>query len=318
MAHLMETMAWAGETPWHGLGERVSDDLSTEQMQIASRTNWKVRKNKLGFFANGVFVEVPDTKMALVRESDNKVLSMVSENWKEVQNDEAFDFFRHYVKVGKMKMHTAGSLKGGRVVWVLAKLEDGFALKHGKKRDNVESYMLFTNPHEYGRALDIRFTPIRVVCNNTLTLALNDRDEEGVVRLNHRQKFDPEHARQVLGLAEVKMEQYSELAEFLASKQYTKAKVRNYIKSIFPNMSKDDANKNELSRPAARVLELVETSPGADIAPGSWWNAFNAVTFAIDHELGHTADTRLQSSWYGVNKNRKVLALNRAKNYADA
>jgi len=318
MAHLMETMAWAGQTPWHGLGERVSDDLTTEQMQIASGTNWKVRKNKLGFFANGVFVEVPDTKMALVRQSDNKVLSMVSEHWNEVQNDEAFDFFRHYVEAGKMKMHTAGSLKEGRVVWVLAKLEDGFTIKHGKKRDEVESYLLFTNPHEYGRALDIRFTPIRVVCNNTLTLALHNQNEEGVVRLNHRQKFDPDHARQVLGLAEMKMEQYSELAEFLASKQYTKAKVRNYIKSIFPNMSKNEDNKNELSRPATRVLELVETSPGADIAPGTWWNAFNAVTFAIDHELGHTADTRLQSSWYGVNKGRKVLALNRAKSYATA
>jgi hypothetical protein len=168
MAHLVETMAYAGEVPWHGLGVQVPSDLSPEQMLDKAGLNWTVEKKP-------AFFEMDDKKFpvgwsALTRSSDNSVLDIVSNDWNPVQNHEAFNFFEEYCRVGDMDMHTAGSLKNGQIVWALAKVKDSFELFKG---DQVDSYLLFTNPHRFGQAIDIRFTPIRVVCNNTLQAALN-------------------------------------------------------------------------------------------------------------------------------------------------
>jgi len=118
----------------------------------------------------------------LFRSSDGKILSVVSGDWNPVQNHEAFEFFNDFVMAGDMKMHTAGSLREGKNVWALAKVNDDFEILGG---DKVEPYLLFSNPHEYGKCIDVRFTAIRVVCNNTLTLALGSTSDL-VVRLNHR------------------------------------------------------------------------------------------------------------------------------------
>jgi phage/plasmid-like protein (TIGR03299 family) len=213
---------------------------------------------------------------------------------------------------GNMKMHTAGSLREGKNVWALAKVNESFEILGG---DKVDSYLLFSNPHEYGRSIDIRFTPIRVVCNNTLTLALGSSSDL-VVRLNHRRSFDGELVKRTLGIANNKMSTYKEAAEFLSSKRYSEETLHNYLRELFPSLSKE--NKDVMSRPAETVLSVVDTQPGADFAPGSWWNAFNAVTYTTDHVLGHTNESRMQSSWYGQNRQRKITALNKAISYAEA
>ena len=110
-------MAYAGEVPWHGLGTAVSNDLTPQQMQEVAGLNWSVEKQDI-ITSGGVTI---DGKQALVRSSDNKVLDVIGENWNPVQNDEAFNFFSEYVLAGDMEMHTAGSLKGGKMVWALAK-----------------------------------------------------------------------------------------------------------------------------------------------------------------------------------------------------
>ena len=179
----------------------------------------------------------------------------------------------------------------------------------------MDSYLLFSNPHEYGKSIDIRFTPIRVVCNNTLTLALGNHSDL-MVRLNHRRSFDGDLVKRTLGIASKKMDSYKETAEFLSSKRYTDETLTEYLTAIFPAMSKD--NKKLISRPAEQVLSVMDTQPGAEYGEGSWWQVFNAVTFTTDHVLGHNPETRLQSAWYGQNRNRKVLALEKAVEFAEA
>ena len=159
------SMAYVGETPWHGLGVRLPDEVAPYQMMEAAGLDWAVEKQALVTAEGAAVTE----KEALVRTSDNKVLDIVGKNWNPVQNEEAFNFFNDFCATGGMSMHTAGSLKGGQVVWALAKVNDSFELFGG---DKVESYLLFSNPHKFGQAIDVRFTPIRVVCNNTLTLSL--------------------------------------------------------------------------------------------------------------------------------------------------
>ena len=203
MAHEIEMvngvaqMAYAGELPWHGLGSQVSDDISTDGMMEAAGLDWSVTKQPMYYMDDlGEMGEVPG-KSALVRSSDNKVMDIVGQDWNPVQNAEAFEFFREFVDSGDMKMHTAGSLKGGKMVWALAKVNDGFTIKTAQGEDSVESYLLFSNPHQYGKSIDVRFTPIRVVCNNTLTLSLNQNVDQ-YVRMGHQRPFNADDAMATL------------------------------------------------------------------------------------------------------------------------
>ena len=309
MAHLVETMAYAGEEPWHGLGVKVPADLSPEQMLEKAGLNWTVEKKPAFFELNGEKRSVGWS--ALTRSSDDSVLDIVTNDWNPVQNTEAFKFFDEYCQMGDMEMHTAGSLKNGQIVWALAKVKESFELFKG---DQVDSYLLFTNPHRFGQAIDVRFTPIRVVCNNTLTLSLSQKSEQ-VVKINHRTVFNAEEVKQMLGIATDKLTRYKEMARFLGSKQYKEETVKEYFKTIFPSLS---AEQNQVSKGAQKALEVLHTQPGAQFAEGSWWQAFNAVTYLTDHVIGRSNDTRLQSAWYGANRGLKVKALDVAVEYAEA
>jgi phage/plasmid-like protein (TIGR03299 family) len=310
MAHEVETMAYAGETPWHGLGVPVHNDLTPEQMLVKAGLDWTV--DKVPSYVKIGKKEIATGQQALVRSSDKSILSMVSDDWNPCQNHEAFEFFNDFIMEGNMEMHTAGSLKQGKNVWALAKVKDSFEILGG---DKVDSYLLFSNPHEYGRCIDIRFTPVRVVCNNTLTLSLAGKNDL-MVRLNHRSKFDPNMVKQTLGIAQTKMGTYKEMAEFLASRAYTTETVSNYLKEVFPSLTtKKDASV--MSRPATQAFEVLETQPGAEFGKNTFWQAFNATTYVVDHVLGHSQETRLQSAWYGDNRKRKLVALEKAVEYAE-
>lgn len=315
MAHELEfvngqaQMAFVGETPWHGLGVQVSDDLAPAEMMKAAGVDWRVQEVESFVEFNGQ--KVPTGMKALVRETDGRVLTQVGKGWHPVQNEEAFEFFKDFTDAGKMKMHTAGSLKNGEIIWALAKVDDDFELFNG---DKVESYLLFSNPHQYGKTIDIRFTPIRVVCNNTLTLSLSQTAENSV-RLNHRRQFDADAVKETMGIAHFKMAQYKEMASFLGSKRTTEDTVKQYFGHLLGMSNK---NEGELSRTAKRALEVLVEQPGAEFAEGSWWQPFNAVTWMTDHELGRSADTRLQSAWYGNNRKLKTQALELALEMAEA
>ena len=162
MAHELEIvdgkaqMAYVGALPWHGLGTKVEGDITPDQFQKEAGQDRTVEKQDM-YTVNGV--KIPN-KQALVRTSDNTVLDTVGSGWNPVQNSEAFNFFQEYVMAGDMEMHTAGSLKDGQLVWALAKTNESFELFKG---DVTENYFLFTNPHQFGKAINIRMTPIRVV-----------------------------------------------------------------------------------------------------------------------------------------------------------
>lgn len=313
-------MAYAGGVPWHGLGKAVPADLTPQQMLEAAGLNWTVEKKPLYFdvatgktelSVNDGTLKVIAPASALVRSSDNKVLDVVTPKWNPLQNEEAFEFFHDFVMAGGMEMHTAGSLKGGRLVWALAKVNESFFVGRGEK-DKVQSYLLFSNPHQFGKSIDIRFTPVRVVCWNTICMALSGtRDltvSQQVVRANHRKPFDPEQAKVALGLAHGLLEEYKDAANFLAGKRFDSEKLNEFFSSIFPRSGDSD----EPSRNHLLAMEAIAKQPGANLEPGSWWQAFNAVTFLTDHTLGRSTETRLDSAWFGSNRGLKSRALNEA------
>jgi len=186
------------------------------------------------------------------------------------------------------------------------------------KGDEVENYMLFSNPHKFGKSIDIRMTPIRVVCNNTLTLSLSQSSDK-MVTMTHRKQFDAEVVKEQLGIAREKLENYKTMAEFLGNKRYTTESLVQYLETIYPSKikSEDRDPKVPTTINAKRAFELIETQPGANFAKGSWWQAFNAVTYSTDHLQGNSADGRLSSAWYGRNRRLKLKALDTALKMAE-
>lgn len=325
MAHLVETIAYAGETPWHAIGKRVLNDLTPAQMCHEAGLDWRVEKIPLFADYNGEQYETG--RCALIRdrlvtnmetgetEDRNRILTFTTGNWNPVQNEDAFAFFHDFVMAGDMEMHTAGSLCNGEVVWCLAKTNQSFVLH---KNDQVDNYFLFTNYHRFGSANDLRMTPIRVVCNNTLTLSLSKRSDQ-MVKINHRKPFDPELAKDLMGIASQKLKKYEELATFLSTKRYNEDKVKEYFGHLFePTSTKNKETKVE-SRAAKYLYEVVlQEQPGAALGEGTWWQAFNAVTYYTNHEAGNRDDTRLNNVWYGKTRDTNVEALNKAVEFAKA
>jgi phage/plasmid-like protein (TIGR03299 family) len=312
----IETTASVGSSPW-GIGEIVSNDLSPQQMMEKAGVDWKVEKVPTYADFNGE--KIPTGMEALVRDSDNKILTQVGKNWEPCQNETAFEFFNEYCLEGDMEMSTAGSLKGGKMVWALAKVKESFDVLKG---DQIDSYLLFSNPHEYGKSIDIRFTPIRVSCMNTLAMALKGTAITGA-KLNHRKVFDANHVKTTLGLAHEKFEQYKELSQFLASKKFSAESLIEYYNEVFPRTYQ---GKNppvvkefkDLTANGQKAFEVLDSQPGAQFAKGSWWQALNSVTYLTDHVMGREADSRMTSAWFGANQNRKQTAVSKAIEFAEA
>ena len=317
MAHQVETMAYAGEVPWHGLGVEVSNDLTPNQMMKKAGLDWTVDQiDSYATLPNGK--KVATGMKALVRSSDDKVLTNIGQIWNPVQNEQAFEFFSEYVLAGDMEMHTAGSLKGGQMVWALAKVKESFDLFGG---DKVESYLLFSNPHLYGKSIDIRFTPIRVVCNNTLSLSLAEQAERSI-KVGHRGSFNADEVKKALGIASDKLKTYKEMAEFLGSKRYNIDSLVEYYNTVYPRTADKRVQNKELSietlsKNATACYDALEQQPGAKYAEGSWWQAFNSVTYVTDHMQGRNPDNRLYSSWFGGNQIKKRNALQTALEFAE-
>ena len=205
------------------------------------------------------------------------------------------------------------------MVWALAKVKDSFTILGD---DQVDSYLLFSNPHQYGKSVDVRFTPIRVVCNNTLTMSLGQEVAKSV-SLNHRTAFDSESVKTALGIAHEKFTQYKEVAEFLASKQYSVESLINFYNEVFPRTYQGKKpvsvqDFKDLSSNGQKAYSVLETQPGAEFGAGSWWQALNSVTYLTDHKMGRETDSRLASAWFGSNQSRKVKAVEKAVEFANA
>jgi len=309
MAHEVEMidgvaqMAFVGDTPWHGLGTQVHNDLSPLQMMQKAGLDWNVKK--VDAFINVGDEQIKTGQQALVRSSDNSILTNVGKGWNPVQNEQAFEFFAEYVAAGDMEMHTAGSLKGGQQVWALAKIKESFDVFGD---DTVESYLLFSNPHQYGKSINVRFTPVRVVCNNTLTMSLESKADRAVA-VGHRTEFNPDMVKEQLGIAHEKFAKYKEMAQFLGSRKFKVEDLLNYYNNVFPhthtpNKVSEVNTKEEMSRTAQLCLDNLETQPGAQYGEGSWWQAFNSVTYVTDHLQGRNAENRLHTS--GLDRTNSV------------
>lgn len=314
MSHLVENMMYVGELPWHGLGKPVSNDLTVEEALEASGANFTISKRKEYVRIKDKYI--PTGKYSLVRDDNNKILTSVSAEWNDIPNKEAFEFFREWIEEGSMHLHTAGVLDDGRMVWAMAKTNEGFSLFNGK--DRIESNLLFSLPHVYGKSTIVMGTDIRVVCNNTLQYALSNGKADMMVKIHHRKTFDADQIKQALNINRAKNQLFKEAAEFLVTKKAKKEDVSKFFNTIFPMTSNKKEKEDAVSRNAKLMEEILETQPGAELGAGTWWQAFNAITYATDHLIGNKDESRLMSAFYGAGRNRKIEALKLATEMAAA
>ncbi len=301
MVAAVETMAYTNEVPWHGLGfSRPEGFSSVKQIMRDAKLNWTVDRTPI--FANGV--EVPGFA-ALTRSTDKKVFDIVGSKYIPTQNEEAFEFFVEFVEAGGAKMETAGSLRGGKYVWGLANLNASFKLKGN---DEVKGYLLVGCPHEQGKSLIIKFTSIRVVCCNTLALALSEAGNTW--RMSHRMQFGEvkrNEAKEALGIARDQLGEFERNARIL---QKINIKRDDAIRILAGVFAPDAEVKELISDPTPRlqaILGAYEHAPGA--TPGNAWGVLNAVTYWADHMASRTADKRLTNAWLGKTAGQKEKTL---------
>lgn len=306
MAHEIETMAYANQVPWHSLGNRVDSEVTVDGMLVAAGLDWTVEQYPCFTELDGV--KKPVDRVALVRSTDKKIMTVTSPQWKPLQNRDAMEFFREYCEAGKATLETAGSLRGGKIVWGLASVNKAFTLNG---RDEVKGYILLTSPHEVGKAITVRATSVRVVCANTLAMA-----EKGAAHYtqSHIRAFDAAAAKQMVAFTVDQVEQMELEAKALQSLKMSQFDTVRLLAKFFQPVEQDGveggddrvkalldpSNQNKVM---SEVLWALDKAPGA--TPGNGWGVLNAVTYWADHMAGREKDARLFRAWFGHTGQRK-------------
>lgn len=306
-------MAFANALPWHGLGNRVDASSSVEEMTAAAGLDWKVEQHPCFAEMEGEKIDIG--RKALIRDTDKKILTITGDNWKPLQNSDAIGFFRDYMEMGGAKLETAGSLRGGKVIWGLAALNKGYTLKGG---DVSKGYILITSPHEVGKAITVRATAVRVVCANTLALASRDTI---AYRQSHHKQFNFDDAKKTVDIANQQIAQLaieSEALQGLKMSEFdTVRALSKFFQPMEKNISKTEEEKNIqamisdpclMNKKLSEIMVSVNTAAGA--TPENAWGVLNGVTHWADHVAGRERDARLFRSWLGTTGTAKEQVKN--------
>ncbi len=226
MSANVETMFFAGrQKPWHGLGVQVEGALSSEEALIRAGLNWSVVQRPI-LTDTGIQVE---GYKANIRDSDDKVLGVVTARYRIVQNRDAFNFTDDLLGKG-VRYETAGSLQEGRRVWLLAKLPAAYIVAG----DRISPYLVFTNAHDGSGAIRVAMTPIRVVCQNTLNLALSTATRSWSANHTGDINLKLEDAKETLFRAEDYMDKLGEEIYHMNNQKITNDCVTEMINELLP------------------------------------------------------------------------------------
>jgi phage/plasmid-like protein (TIGR03299 family) len=333
MAHQVESLAFAAETPWHGLGTRLSDSATTsiEEMIKQAGLDWSVRVEPLyyakptGLGDNTKYIKT--RSRVVLRDTDDAQLGIVTDGWTPVQNRAAFDWFQPFLDKGECRFEVAGSLRHGRHVFILARIqEDPIDITPG---DPIEPYILLSNGHDGTMAQRVGFTPVRVVCANTLAAAIGQVGEGAdsdptnspsrLIRLNHNRQVNENLmiVRDTIDLAKRQFIASAELYQEMAKRKIdAKALAAFLTKTLIPKPSKDkkvlqvqmDGIKSKLDT----MTGLFESGRGQQLrlTRGTLFAAYNAITEYLNYQSGRSQDVRLDSLFFGNGGTTSQRALN--------
>ena len=293
MAHEFESGFFVAKGAWHGLGKTLQQAPTTKDAVVQAGLDWQVIEKPCDENAE---TTAPSQQKQLIRDCDEKVLGTVDRDYIPLQNQDAFRWFDPLVEKGGMSLEAAGSLQGGKRVWVLAKI----SRTEGRVglNDLIHSYLLLHNSHDGSTAVWLQFTPIRVVCMNTLSGAASRRFqdlwEKRSACIPHTASL-PEQMARVQSLIDLNklefqmsVEEYQAMADQEANEDLLSTYLGNVLETVRPRQ-----------RPEWPQL-LTNFERGRGNRGRTLWDAYNAVTEWIDHQQEVSAEQRLLSSWFGA------------------
>ena len=324
MAHDLEirngdaSMFYVGDPPWHNLGTPLSKPATAADAIRLAKLDWTVHKVPL--YANdGKVKQLLAKTYGVVRsdmwgKQDCPVLGIVGEAYTPLQNAEAFSFFDPIVGKDAAIYHTAGVLGGGERIWILAKLPTDIVVKGD---DVAEKYLLLANSHDGQSSVQVKFTPIRVVCQNTLTMALS---EGRTIRVAHTKDMADrlERARHMLGIIERRYEGIGATFQQMCKVQVDRERLSGYLTTVFPDPTDqdDEAALRRVQHNRLLAEYFFDQGKGNNVVGvrGTLWAAYNGVTELVDHrQTKQSADRRLDSVWFGDGYSTKARAFRFAK-----
>ena len=339
MAHQLEQMAYVGETPWHGLGNQLTQNQPIEVWAQQAGMDWRIETSDVSYMAKnerGQSIIMPyEEQRVLYRSDTHAPLSVVSQRYQEVQPMEILEFYRDLTEQSGFELETAGILKGGKKFWALARTGQSTALK-GK--DVSHGYILLATACDGSLATTAQFTNIRVVCNNTLAIALRGQSgSAGVVKVPHSTKFDADKVKQQLGVSVRAWDEHMYEMKQLSQRKVTQGEAAAFFDAVFNNTSmsvtdqeeniiqfyRNVANPNptkEKAEPNGRAMSKAMImfngqGRGATLssAKDTAYGLLCSITEFADHERrAMSTDHRLDSAWFGAGANLKQRGLEQA------
>jgi len=352
MAHLVDSMAFVGQTPWHGLGNQLTPNQSIEVWAQQAGMDWRIETSDVRYMAQnirGQDIILPfEEQRVLYRSDTHAPLSVVSQRFQEVQPMEILNFYRDLSEQSGFELETAGVLKGGKKFWALAKTGQSAALK-GKDVSN--GYILLATACDGTLATTAQFTSIRVVCNNTLAIALKAQNagsnNSGVVKVPHSTRFDAEKVKHQLGISVRAWDEHMYEMKQLSQRKVTQQEAAAYFDAVFnnsnlsvadqedsiiqyyrnaalpkatipvtPNLHKSDNKTEPNGRAMSKVMTMFNGhGRGAELssAKDTAYGLLCSITEFVDHERrAMSTDHRLDSAWFGAGAAIKQRGLEQA------
>jgi phage/plasmid-like protein (TIGR03299 family) len=318
----VQTMAYYGEVPWHGLGTPVPKGATAEKMIRAAGLDWVVdlrpargakEINKKGEFSRYEVVRMPRP----ATQETEVLLGIVSRRYHPFQNVEAFEFFDPIVGEKKAYFETAGALGEGKRIWVMAKMPGAMQIVSG---DECLKYLLLSNTHSGDGSVIVKFTSVRVVCQNTLMLAMEDGQKAYRVRHSKKMQFKLEELGDFLAITQEVFLKAEECFRRLAKIEMVDDRLERYFEAVFPLSAAQKKNAKS-SRRWEILKEVFNGQPDLQLpgVRGTLWGAYNAITRFEDYKQPQheeQPDQRLERTWFGGGADTKLKALEKAKELA--
>ncbi len=316
----VENMFYVGDMPWHREGISLHDPPDTKTAIEAAKLNWGVDKVKL-YAEGGSMVQ---DYFGIMRSDNREVLGVVGKGYEPLQNTDAFKFFDPLVDKKLIEYETAGSLGKGEIIWILAKLKQNGEFKINKN-DVVQKYLLLSNSHDGNSAVSVKFTPIRVVCQNTLAIALNEGE---TTRIKHITSMHTKLDDVQMMVEDIVLVYHSIEEKFkeMALHKISKPKLEQYFNGIYPIIDiKDVKTASQMAKRETNIgihKKLIRNfEEGSGVKElgisGTLWAAYNAVTQYIDHPADYKlGDNKLlKRIWFGDGEAIKKKAYINALQY---
>lgn len=317
MAHQIEKMAYVGDKPWHALGSRLPANQPLEVWAQRAGLDFQIGETPVRFIAKetapkGTILAFEDQKV-LYRGDTQQALSVVSKRYKVVQPRAILEFYRDLTQASDFELETAGCLRGGRKIWALARTGKETQLKG---HDVVQGYLLLATSCDGTLATTATHTSIRVVCANTLAVALDNA--RGAVKVPHSTTFDPAMVKSQLGVAVSGWSEFMYRMKHLSERKVSDQEAEKFLRKLMglPEASVSPMQRLTHVRGINKILDLFAgEGRGADLASakGTAWGLLNAATEFVDHERrAKSADHRVDSAWFGAGAALKDRALAQA------